>query len=270
MALPANNLLADIDGGARKPLPAQRPPAPAKDAFRHVPALRARIRHADDSELRVTPEVLCLWDARAREQGRPENWRLSDQELEHTRLALLKQRDSAQALWIYAYGSLMWDPGFHFDEVRFADLAGHRRRFLFRTTLGRGSPETPGLMLSLEPGPDVCRGLVFRVRADCADLESACLWRREMIRGSYRPAWLAVDTPQGAVTALVFAANPTHPDHVGELPLSQTAAMIAGASGVIGSNRQYLEQLAEQLDELGIADLYLRELRLQVQRAACT
>lgn len=269
MAVPAQNLLADADGAGRTPALSQRSVSPAQDAFRHVPALRPRIRHADDSELRVTPEVLCLWDERAREQGRAQNWRLSDQELERTRRALLSQQDPAQGLWIYAYGSLMWDPGFHFDEVRFAELPGHRRRFLFRTTLGRGSPETPGLMLSLEPGPDVCRGLVFRVHADCADLESACLWRREMIRGSYRPAWLAVDTPQGQVSALVFAANPAHPDHVGELPLSQTAAMIAGASGVLGSNRQYLEQLADQLDELGIADLYLSELRLQVQRVAC-
>jgi len=239
------------------------------DPFRHVPGLRQRIRHADDSELRVTPEVLCLWDERARDQGRPEDWRLSNSALEQTRLDLLGQRDATQALWIYAYGSLMWDPGFHFDEVRFADLPGHRRRFLFRTTLGRGSPQTPGLMLSLEHGTDVCRGLVFRLPRDALDLESACLWRREMIRGSYSPAWLPVSTPQGEVTALVFGANPAHPDHVGELPLAETAAMIAHASGVIGTNRDYLEQLVAQLDGLGIDDAYVRQLLGQVARAAC-
>jgi len=171
-------------------------------------------------------------------------------------------------LWIYSYGSLMWDPGFHFDEVRLAELQGHRRRFLFRTTLGRGSPELPGLMLSLEPGPGTCRGLVFRIPGAARHAESACVWRREMIRGSYRPALLPVATPQGEVQALVFAANHAHPDHVGDLPLHEAAMIIAHAAGFLGTNRQYLEQLARQLHSLGIDDDYVVQLLQQVQAAA--
>ena len=133
------------------------------DAFRHLPALRERITPAQASELRVTPELLAAWDERARQLGRPADWRLSDQELDASHRAMLGGLGDGMDLWIYSYGSLMWDPGFHFDEVRLADLQGHRRRFLFRTTLGRGSPEQPGLMLSLEPGPGLCRGLVFRI-----------------------------------------------------------------------------------------------------------
>ena len=77
------------------------------------------------------------------------------------------------------------------------------------------------------------------------------LWRREMIRGIYQPRLLPVHTPQGAVTALVFAANTAHDDHVGELPLDEAAAIIARAEGVLGSNRQYLEQLVWQLRASG-------------------
>lgn len=241
------------------------------DAFRHLPGLRERVKPAHASELRVTPEVMAAWDERARSLGRPADWRLSDEQLDATHRALLcgaeAEAEEDAALWIFSYGSLMWDPGFHFDEVRRADLPGHQRRFLFRTTLGRGSPETPGLMLSLEPGPGTCSGLAFRICAEARQAESICLWRREMIRGSYCPALLPVATPQGEVKALVFAANHSHADHVGELPLQQTAALIASATGFLGSNRDYLEQLASQLQSLGIEDDYVKSLLRQVEHA---
>jgi glutathione-specific gamma-glutamylcyclotransferase len=229
------------------------------DAFRHLPALRERVTPAQASELRVTPEVLAAWDERARNLGRPADWRLSDQQLDASHRSMLGGLGDGLDLWIYSYGSLMWDPGFHFDEVRLADLPGHRRRFLFRTTLGRGSPELPGLMLSLEPGPGTCAA---------RHAESACVWRREMIRGSYRPALLPVATPQGEVEALVFAANHAHPDHVGDLPMREAATIIARAAGFLGTNRQYLEQLAVQLHSLGIDDDYVTQLLKQVERTA--
>lgn len=234
------------------------------DAFRHVPALRQRIKPAETSALRVTPEVMAAWDERARALGRDAGWRSSDAQIEASRQAFLRDIDATQDLWIYAYGSLMWDPGFHFTEVRRADLHGHQRRFLFRTTLGRGSPQHPGLMLSLEPGADICRGLVFRIPPAWRELEFGCLWRREMIRGSYRPRMHGVATPQGEISALVFAANSAHPDHVGELPLAETARIVAQAAGFLGSNREYLDQLVAQLCNLGIEDDYVRRLHRQV------
>ena len=92
------------------------------------------------------------------------------------------------------------------------------------------------------------------------------VWRREMIRAIYRPCVLPVHTPQGEVSALVFAANTDHADHVGELTLDEAADMIARAEGVLGSNRQYLEQLVRQLEHLGISDDYLLQLLEHVQR----
>ncbi len=162
----------------------------------------------------------------------------------------------------------MWDPGLHFAEVRLAKLAGYQRRFTFMSRLGRGSTEHPALMLSLERDQACCcQGLVFRIAADLVDSESAILWRREMIRGTYCPLLLPVDTPQGGVTALVFTSNPSHADYVGELPIDETAAMIARACGVIGSNRQYLEFLAAQLQALSIRDDYIERLSNQVAKA---
>jgi cation transport protein ChaC len=240
------------------------------DAFRHLPGLFDRITPAEHSELRVTPKVLALWDERARGLGRPADWRLSEQAIEASRRAVLQQWERADDLWIYAYGSLMWDPGFHFAEVRRADLDGYQRRFAFKATVGRGSPEHPGLMLTLVRDPGCCAGLVFRIAAEVADAESAILWRREMIRGSYAPLMLPVATPQGVVTAVVFDSNQLHPDYVGELALADTACIIANASGPIGSNRDYLQQMASQLMALQIADPYIDQLLEQVHTIGST
>ena len=247
--------------------PPSGPTASGADAFVHVPALRDRLIAPERSELRVTPEVLSAWDRRAQQLGRPPNWRLTDQQLADGRARLLGDLAGGRELWVFGYGSLMWDPGFHFAEVRLADLDGYRRRFSYRSSVGRGTPERPALMLSLEPGPGRCSGLVFRIAAELADAESQILWRREMLRNGYTPALLPAATPQGEVTALVFAANPAHPDHVGELALDDAAAVIACASGVIGSNRDYLERLEQQLQSLGIEDAYVEQLLARVRAA---
>ena len=236
------------------------------EAFTHLPFLRDRIVPPEQSALRVTPEVMAVWDERARRMGRPADWRLPDAVVEASRHATLGGRDAAQDLWIYAYGSLMWDPAVHFEEVRRARVPGHQRRFTFRTHIGRGSPAFPGLMLSIEVRPGVCEGLAFRIAAEHVELETAILWRREMLRGAYTPRLLPMATPQGDITALVFVSNPAHPDHVGELALHETARTIARAEGVMGRNRDYVEQLARQLAGLGIVDPYIDALAAELQR----
>jgi glutathione-specific gamma-glutamylcyclotransferase len=234
------------------------------DAFIHLPGLCARVTHPEKSLLRLTPEMFAMWEQRARAAGWPVGWRLSDDAIEASRLAVLGDHKAGDDLWIYCYGSLMWDPGFHFAEVRLADVENYQRRFTLKINLGRGSPDHPALMLSLEPGKGCCRGLAFRIAADCVHAESAILWRREMLRGGYAPAMVPMTTPQGPISALVFISNPAHPSYVGELPLAETAAMIVRGKGVLGTNREYLAQLATQLQALGIQDPYVEQLHAQI------
>lgn len=238
------------------------------DPFIHLPALRGRLVPPDKSGVRVTPEVLALFDEHARRAGKPPNWRLSEEQREASRREVLGGMAPGQDLWVYGYGSLMWDPGFHFCEVRLADLAGYQRRFSYRVTLGRGTPECPGLMLSLEPGAGICRGLAFRIAGDLVAAESTLLWRREMLRGGYCPTLVPVRTPQGPITALAFASNREHAEYVGEMPLAATARQIANAVGTMGTNRSYFDQLAAQLAALEIHDPYVVRLQRQI-RAAC-
>jgi len=120
-------------------------------------------------------------------------------------------------------------------------------------------------MLALQACTGCCQGLAIHLAAERAEAELEILWRREMIRGAYRPVMLPVATPQGEISALVFTSNPSHPEYVGELPLPDTAAIIARASGVMGSNRAYLEQIAHQLQTLDIHDDYVMRLLRLVQ-----
>jgi cation transport protein ChaC len=242
------------------------------DAYLHLPALRGKLKPAGQSELRGTWERVATWDERARVRGFPPSWRLSNEQLEATRQALLGATIAAQQeIWVYGYGSLMWDPGFHFSEVRLARLQGYQRRFTYWTRIARGTRERPALMLTLEKQPDDgcrCTGLAFRIRGEQAEIESAMLWRREMLRNGYCPSLLPVDTPQGPLSALVFACNHAHDDYAGEMSLDETAAIIAVAAGAIGTNREYLEQMAAQLRALQIEDPYVEQLLQRVRLCA--
>jgi glutathione-specific gamma-glutamylcyclotransferase len=122
-------------------------------------------------------------------------------------------------------------------------------------------------MLSLEPQQGCCHGLAFRIAADFVHAETAILWRREMLRGGYAPAMVPMTTPQGPIEALAFVSNPSHPSYVGELPLAETARLIASGKGILGTNREYLVQLAMQLEALGIDDPYVAELHAGIGAA---
>jgi cation transport protein ChaC len=235
------------------------------DPFVNLPHLRGKLTPTDKSALRPTPEVLAAWDQRARDLGHPANWRLPDDVREASRNAVLGDRDASEDLWVYAYGSLMWDPGIRFSEIRIAEVEGYQRRFTQKSTVGRGTADRPCLFLTLEKRPGICTGLAFRIPADVADFESAILWRREMLMGGYIPEVCPMITPQGDIRALVFASNPTHADYFAEKPLAETAAIIAAASGSIGTNREYLQQVAANLLALRIEDNYIADLLRHVE-----
>ena len=91
-------------------------------------------------------------------------------------------------IWVFGFGSLIWNPAFHFVERRTARIHGYHRQFCLWARSGRGSPERPGLMLSLESGGS-CTGVAYRLDEHAAATELDVLWRREMSTMAYRPVW---------------------------------------------------------------------------------
>lgn len=233
-------------------------------AFKHLPNLANKIVSPDDSQFRPTVETLEQWDQMANQFGLGADWRLSNSELDQSLTEFLAKRAAAEPLWVFGFGSLIWDPGFYFDEVRLASISGYRRLFSIKTEIGRGSAEHPALMLSLEPGEASCTGLVFRIAPDDEEHELPIVWRREMIQGHYRPIWSTAQTPQGEVPVIVFGPNEQHPDHLGELPMEQVVRLISTGTGVFGTNAEYLDNLVDRLDEFNMSEDYLSELRSKV------
>jgi cation transport protein ChaC len=227
-----------------------------RDAYHLHPELRGKIKPAAESFFRDLD--LAVIDAHAAKAGFPSGWRTSCEVRETERRDWLEGHRS-EDLWIFGYGSLMWDPSVEFTEVRHAFCGGHQRSFCLWDEGGRGSMEEPGLMLAIDEGGS-CEGLAFRIEPDKLEHETFVLFRREMLAPVYRPVWLKLDTVAGPIEALGFAANHDHEDIKPGIPLQNQAKMIARAKGMFGTNLDYLSDMHERLEILGIEDIYVSEL----------
>ena len=188
---------------------------------------------------------------------------LSEDELLASLDAALGGVDLSEGVWLFAYGSLIWNPAFHFTDRRIASIWGHHRRFCLWTHLGRGCPQRPGLVLGLERGGS-CRGIVYRIAPEIAREELEIVWRREMVSGAYVPRWLTARSDAGPVRAIGFVINHAHERYVRYLPDDRVAEVIATAEGRLGSCADYLVNTVDHLAELGIHDRPLERLRARV------
>ena len=171
--------------------------------------------------------------------------------------------DEPGDVWIFAYGSLMWDPDFDFEEVRTALLRGYHRAFCVRSEVYRGTPEHPGLSLGLDRGGS-CRGLAFRIADANRDETTAYLEKRELVEDIYSWRRVKLTTAVGRIDAYTFIVNRGHAIYAPKQPINDMARIIAGASGGSGTNTAYLANTVAHLDALGIADGPLHELLRRV------
>ena len=193
---------------------------------------------------------------------------LSDEALDASLEATLAKKPAGSGWWVFAYGSLLWNPLFPFADARPALLRGLHRQFCLWSLGSRGTVKTPGLVLGLDRGGS-CRGVAYRLPASCARAELALLWRREMVVGSYKPRWLQVRQlhPTGhSLTALAFVVDRAHPQYAGRLATARQAKVIATAQGVFGSSADYLERARVALVTHGVVDPYLERLAAAVAR----
>jgi glutathione-specific gamma-glutamylcyclotransferase len=162
-------------------------------------------------------------------------------------------------LWIFGYGSLMWDPGIPYVQWAPALIYGYHRALCISSNRWRGTPQRPGLVLGLDRG-GACRGIAFLLAQ--ADVEPAldALWAREMRRHVYRPRFLRARLPDREVRALAFIADPKHSAYTGGLSIRHTAQRIATCCGARGANLDYLGRTLAHLRELGVRDHHLQRV----------
>lgn len=161
--------------------------------------------------------------------------------------------------WIFGYGSLMWNPGLDYDVRRVSTIYGYHRNFCLWSRINRGTPERPGLVLTLERGGS-CRGLAFRLRREVAEEQLLDLWKREMSLGSYLPRWLECHSGTDSFRALGFVVNRLCTGYAGKLPIDTVVQAISTGRGKYGSSAEYLFRTEATLAEHGIRDAHVQQL----------
>jgi cation transport protein ChaC len=174
---------------------------------------------------------------------------------------------SGEDLWVFAYGSLMWRPGFEYLERRSARLVGaHRARCVY-SVVHRGTPEKPGQVLGLDRGGN-CRGIAYRVAAAKRAATIDYLRAREQVTKVYREAARAVwldDDPQQSVHALCYVVDRGHRQYAGRLPLAQQLHYVRQGHGRSGACRDYVLAAVKELEAHGYRDDGLRRLAEQLK-----
>lgn len=172
-----------------------------------------------------------------------------------------------QPLWIFGYGSLVWNPGFAYSSRAVARLEGFRRSFCMRSIHHRGTEAEPGLVLALDLAQGgLCHGVAFEIAHQIAEETLEYLRARELISAAYLETRQALTLADGRqVEAVAYVIDRAHDQYCGDLALEDQARIIARAVGGRGRNCEYLHQTAAHLAELGLEDAELTWLSDRVK-----
>lgn len=236
-------------------MPDQTPPVPP------VPRLEA----PQGQEFAITRESLRDGSLLARIRAdAPAGMKfLSEAEIQASLDGTLATLPAGQDVWLFGYGSLMWNPVIAYAERRVATIFGYHRSYCLWLHLGRGSPERPGLMLALDHGGS-CSGVAFRIPATTAREELGLVWQREMAGNAYQPRWVMARTPAGPVRAITFVVDRRYPRYAGKLDEAEIAHRVATASGLLGTCAAYLMDTVAELRALGLHDATLERIARNV------
>ncbi len=173
--------------------------------------------------------------------------------------------DRASPMWLFGYGSLIWNPEVTYDRRITARVHGYHRRLCLWSRVNRGTVDCPGLVAGLDRGGS-CAGIAYRLPPESAGDELERLWDREMFLGSYAPRWLdcrlSADAQEGPlVSALAFVVRRDAPNYAGKLTEREILEVFArGSCGRFGTSLDYLVKTVGSLREHGLRDPHLEQL----------
>ncbi len=185
---------------------------------------------------------------------------LPDDVLDASLEAILEGWDGRSRVWVFGYGSLIWNPCIHVAARVRARLFGYHRELCLWTPLGRGSHDNPGLVFGLERGGS-CHGVALAVDGAQARDELRLVWRREMLSGAYLPRWVRLRGGNEDVRAIAFVMNPQHERYTGTITEAEKVRAVASAAGALGTCYEYVASTLDHLAELGVRDPHLERIR---------
>lgn len=191
---------------------------------------------------------------------------LSDEQVAQSLAQTMAPHRAGEPVWVFGYGSLIWNPLIEFAQRQPARVHGYHRGFYLWSRVNRGSPEVPGLVLGLDKGGS-CHGVAYRLHDERLATELALLWRREMVMGTYMPRWVKTNIDGRVVRAIAFVVDRSKPGYTGRLDDRQIVAIALKACGHYGTCADYLLRTASSLEHAGIADPRLTRLARMVAEA---
>ena len=207
-------------------------------------------------------------------ENRPGEHRIMSDDVRDQMVAdTLSRAPSKSEFWVFAYGSLIWNPAIEYEEKIKCILPGYHRSFCFWTVLGRGCEDQPGLMMGLEPGGE-CNGIAYRLNNENLHTEVDILFRREMISYIYKPTWTTAHcVPNGngngngnkTIDVLTFVVDEQNERFCDDIDEQTLIHAIATAAGPLGRNCDYLYQLMEHLEEIGFTDQSMSDIANKVR-----
>jgi len=188
---------------------------------------------------------------------------LSEAELAASLQSAFQHHAPDEDIWLFAYGSLIWNPALPFAESVPARVNGYHRGLCMWSRHNRGTPERPGLVLALDHG-GCCPGVGYRLPILDSAAHLAALWQREMSLGAYRPLWLRCTLADGRrVSALSFVIRRDSSAYAGQLDDQVVKHVLANARGHFGTTLEYVEKTVAALRAAGMPDRTLEALLLR-------
>ena len=190
---------------------------------------------------------------------------LTKNELIKERRKIIPDNGIGEDIYIFGYGSLLWNPTINYEAQYLAKVYGFHRSFCMKTNLGRGSFKNPGLMLGLDKGGS-CIGSAYKLNRDDAIKNIDILFKREMVTGAYKPKLLKTKLDNNKIVlSLAFTVDKKHKNYFSDKDTSVKASMISKANGFLGSCKEYFDYTLKSLEELNITDKEMRAISLHLK-----
>ncbi|MEN3792911.1 gamma-glutamylcyclotransferase [Fulvimarina sp. MAC3] len=162
--------------------------------------------------------------------------------------------------WVFGYGSLIWNPGFDYEERSVARLAGFHRALCVRSHVHRGTPERPGLVFGLDRGGS-CVGMAFRVNGRNRESVMAYLRARELVTHVYLEKTVSIRLKDGTgLNAITYVVDRGHSQYGGKISAENAARIVMGAHGRSGPNTEYVTNALKEIHRMGLKDAWLESV----------
>ncbi len=163
-------------------------------------------------------------------------------------------------IWIFGYGSIMWNPGFPYKTKKTCFISGWERRFWQASSDHRGTESFPGRVATLiQEKYKRCWGVAYNIDQHHENETLRSLDKREK-NGYERTPVIATSLLGSSFDCLTYVAGPKNRYYVEGESLETISRQIDIARGPSGTNAEYTLLMIQELRKLGVYDQHVEAI----------